>query len=465
MKIAIGSDKSGFAAKEAVKAYLVEAGVEFDDLGTTDLGDVHPYYQVASEVAPLVQNGTYEKAVLICGTGAGMSVVSNKYKGVYAVACEGVYSAKMARAINNANVLCMGGWIVGPEMAVEMVKTFLTTAWCQDLEDWRAVNMHKFAAKVSAIEDGVYGGWQGAPMSGKLRDGAMIAGMVVAWSVFYAVSKHMVDATGSPFAAGFLLRLGALVFLTVQLVADGQFKALFHQGRAALLLVVIGVFGFLLDLFANLGYAGGTLSTGTALLKTDVLMVNLITVAVYHKKLYASDWLGSLVMLLGVLLVLGLDFRSFAFRPADLFFLLSALCVTVNAFLIKAAQERYGRNTDSISYYNNFTVLVLFAAFALMRGDLQALTPSTIPHFWGLVALGGLAQTCIYFFYYRNLKRHEVWVVKLWLLFMPVVSCLIGVLFLHEVLTAKKVLGIGVVLLGAAVILLRGKLNQKKAEA
>ena len=158
MKIAIGSDKSGFAAKEAVKAYLVEAGVEFDDLGTTDLNAVHPYYQVASEVAPLVQNGTYEKAVLICGTGAGMSVVSNKYKGVYAVACEGVYSAKMARAINNANVLCMGGWIVGLEMAVEMVKTFLTTAWCQDLEDWRAVNMHKFAAKVSAIEDGVYGG-------------------------------------------------------------------------------------------------------------------------------------------------------------------------------------------------------------------------------------------------------------------------------------------------------------------
>ena len=123
----------------------------------TDLEQVHPYYQVASEVAPLVQNGSYDKAVLICGTGAGMSVVANKYKGVYAVACEGVYSAKMARAINNANILCMGGWIVGPEMAIEMVKAFLNTAWCQDLEDWRAVNMHKFAAKVDAIEDGIYG--------------------------------------------------------------------------------------------------------------------------------------------------------------------------------------------------------------------------------------------------------------------------------------------------------------------
>ena len=156
MKIAIGSDKSGFAVKEAVKAYLTETGIEFDDLGTTDLDDVHPYYCVASEVALLVQNGTYERAVLICGTGAGMSVVSNKYKGVYAVACEGVYSAKMARAINNASILCMGGWIVGPELAIEMVKTFLATEWCQDLEDWRAENMHKFARQLAAIEDAVY---------------------------------------------------------------------------------------------------------------------------------------------------------------------------------------------------------------------------------------------------------------------------------------------------------------------
>ena len=130
MKLAIGSDKSGFSVKEAVKAWLKENGYDADDLGTVDLNDVHPYYRVASELAPKVQDGTYEKAVLICGTGAGMSVVANKFKGVYAVACEGVYAAKMARAINNANVLCMGGWIVGPEMAIEMVRAFLNTAWC-----------------------------------------------------------------------------------------------------------------------------------------------------------------------------------------------------------------------------------------------------------------------------------------------------------------------------------------------
>ncbi len=156
MKIAIGSDKSGFAVKETVKAYLRDAGVDFDDLGTTDLNEVHPYYRVAAEVAPLVQQGAYDRAVLICGTGAGMCVVSNKFKGVYAVACESLYAAKMARAINNAQILCMGGWIVGPELAVEMVKTFLATDWCQGLEDWRAENMHKFAAQVEAIEDRIY---------------------------------------------------------------------------------------------------------------------------------------------------------------------------------------------------------------------------------------------------------------------------------------------------------------------
>ena len=290
----------------------------------------------------------------------------------------------------------------------------------------------------------------------------MIAGMVLAWSVFYAVSKRMVDATGSPFAAGFLLRSAALVFLTVQLLADGGFRQLFRPGKAVFVLLTIGVFGFLLDLFANLGYAGGALSTGTALLKTDVLMVNLVSVAILHKRLYLTDWLGTGAMLFGVLLVLGLDFSGLVLHPTDLFFLLSAACVTANAFLIRHAQEKYDAQADTISYYNNFVVLLLFTAFSVFRGDLQTLQTGETPGFWWLVALGGLAQTCIYFFYYRNLRRHEVWVVKLWLLLMPVVSCLIGVVFLRETFTAQKIIGIGVVLLGAAVILLRGRLHPEQ---
>ena len=289
----------------------------------------------------------------------------------------------------------------------------------------------------------------------------MVVGMVVSWSIYYAVSKIVVDATGSALLAGFLLRTAALVFLTLQLLLDGSFSRLFHQGKAVLILVTIGVFGFLLDLFANLGYAGGSLSTGTALLKTDVLMVNLVTVILCHKKLYVSDWLGTLVMLAGVLLVLGVDFGGMELHPTDLFFLLSAACVTANAFIIKAAQEKYHEDADMISYYNNFVVLLLFGSTAAAAGQIRPAAMDFSPAFWALIALGGLAQTGIYFFYYRNLKHFEVWLVKLYLLLMPVLSCFIGIFFLNESLTAKKMLGILVVLAGAAGILQRGRINHE----
>ena len=293
----------------------------------------------------------------------------------------------------------------------------------------------------------------------------MVAGMVVSWSVYYAVSKIVVDATGSPLLAGFLLRTAALVFLTVQLLLDGSFRRLFHQGRAVFILVLIGVFGFLLDLFANLGYAGGSLSTGTALLKTDVLMVNLVTVFLYRKKLYLSDWLGTFIMLFGVLLVLGVDFGGMEVHVTDLFFLLSAACVTANAFIIKTAQEKYHEDADMIGFYNNFVVLLLFGAGSALAGQFRPQVLDVLRRCGWLIALGGLGQTGIYFFYYRNLRHFEVWLVKLYLLLMPVLSCFIGVFLLDEELTTGKLLGILVVLSGAAVILLRSRIHPEGSPA
>jgi drug/metabolite transporter (DMT)-like permease len=188
-------------------------------------------------------------------------------------------------------------------------------------------------------------------------------------------------------------------------------------------------------------------------------MVNLVTVILYHKKLYLSDWIGTGVMLAGVLLVLGVDFGGMELHVTDLFFLLSAACVTANAFIIKRAQDKYHEDADMISYYNNFVVLLLFGTAAAVTGDLGRFDWASLRDLWWLVLLGGLAQTGIYFFYYRNLKHFEVWLVKLYLLLMPVLSCFIGVFFLNEDLTVKKLLGILVVLAGAAVILQRGRIN------
>lgn len=287
----------------------------------------------------------------------------------------------------------------------------------------------------------------------------MIAGMVISWTAYYAASKVTVAATGSAFLAGLALRSAAFVFLTAQLAAQKKLGNVFRQGKTAYILLLIGVFGYLLDTFANLGYAHGSLSAGTALLKTDVLMVNIATVAIYKKKLYASDWAGTAVMLAGVLMVLGVDPRGFTLNWYDLFFIASALCVSINAFVIKAAQDDCGADTDMIAYYNNFTVLLLFLVSSVAAGDIKS--PADFGGgFWWVVAAGGLAQTLIYWFYYRNLKRYEVWTVKLYLLLMPVLSCVVGAVFLGERLTGGRIAGIGIVLAGAAIILLRGKINK-----
>ena len=82
----------------------------------------------------------------------GMSVVANKHEGVYAAACESVYAAEKCRAINDANVLCMGGWLIAPIMGVEMTRAFLETSFTQNLEDWRAKNLEKARVIVRDIE-------------------------------------------------------------------------------------------------------------------------------------------------------------------------------------------------------------------------------------------------------------------------------------------------------------------------
>ncbi len=151
-KLFLGSDKSGFLLKEAIKEYLKENNFDFDDIGTLDVENAYPYYEVAEKGSKALQRGEYERGILICGTGMGMSVVGNKHEGVHAAACESVYAAEKCRAINDANVLCMGGWLIGPVMGVQMTETFLNTEFTQGLEDWRAANLRKFKVAVGKIE-------------------------------------------------------------------------------------------------------------------------------------------------------------------------------------------------------------------------------------------------------------------------------------------------------------------------
>lgn len=156
MKIVLGSDKSGFGLKEAVKKHLIECGHEITDVGTQDMEHGIPYFEVAPKAAEMVQSKEYEKGILICGTGMGMAIVSNKFEGIYAAVVESVYAAKKSRAINNANILTMGGWVIAPEMGIEIVDAFLNTEFTEGLEEWRQTFLKNAYKKVGEIEAEIY---------------------------------------------------------------------------------------------------------------------------------------------------------------------------------------------------------------------------------------------------------------------------------------------------------------------
>ncbi|NOZ12095.1 MAG: ribose 5-phosphate isomerase B [Acidobacteria bacterium] len=126
MKIAIGSDHGGFRLKETVKTYLEENGYNVEDCGCFSDRSVD-YPDFALKVAEKVASGEFEKGILMCGTGIGISISANKVKGIRAALCHDHLTASLAARHNNANILCMGGRTTGPETAKDIVDAWLTT--------------------------------------------------------------------------------------------------------------------------------------------------------------------------------------------------------------------------------------------------------------------------------------------------------------------------------------------------
>ena len=144
MKIAVGADHLGLPLKDVVKAYLEAGGHEVVDFGVTEATPVD-YPDVAIEVAEAVAAGAYSRAILVCGTGIGMSITANKVPGVRAANVADPYSAERARKSNDAQVLCLGSRVVAPEVARIIVDHWLASEF-QGGESARKV------AKMNALD-------------------------------------------------------------------------------------------------------------------------------------------------------------------------------------------------------------------------------------------------------------------------------------------------------------------------
>lgn len=145
MKIAIAADHGGYTLKEEIKKVILDLGHEVEDFGCECLDSVD-YPDYALPVAEKVAQGQFDRGILICGTGIGMSIAANKVKGIRCALVHDLFSAKATRQHNDSNVLAMGGRIIGPGVATEIVKIWLTT----EFEGGRHENRVK---KITEIED------------------------------------------------------------------------------------------------------------------------------------------------------------------------------------------------------------------------------------------------------------------------------------------------------------------------
>ncbi len=125
-QIVIGCDHAAYRLKEIIKGYLLENGWQVEDVGPFDETSVD-YPDFGMKVAGLVSKGVFQKAILLCGTGLGMSMVANRFPHVRAALCHDLFAAIMSRRHNDANILVLGGRVVGDVLALEIVRTWLET--------------------------------------------------------------------------------------------------------------------------------------------------------------------------------------------------------------------------------------------------------------------------------------------------------------------------------------------------
>lgn len=124
--VIIGADQGGFLLKEELVAHLKGRGIEVEDIGI-HTPESRDYPDIAEPLCRAVAAGKYEKGILVCGTGIGMSMAANKIHGIRAAVCGDCFSARFTRLHNDANVLCLGGRVVGPGLAAEIADLFLDT--------------------------------------------------------------------------------------------------------------------------------------------------------------------------------------------------------------------------------------------------------------------------------------------------------------------------------------------------
>lgn len=284
------------------------------------------------------------------------------------------------------------------------------------------------------------------------------------WGILYAAQGYA-NKNISTYTTGVFTFVITLVLLTVTMVAKDTFKELFTVKELLPKLLLIGIIGFSINFTNFFGFKFGNAQTGAFLLKTDVLMVNFVSMLIYKEKFTKKDWLFSLSMFVGVLMIIGTDFSAMTFHAGDIFFLISAVLLTWNTFNISRVinQKKVPIRQMSVAYYNVLITMTLFVTmfFATKSTGEIAVAFANKPILIALL-ISGLMQYALFLSYYKALGELPAWIVKVILLLIPIITMILTLFIYGTAPTAIAIAGCAVVLASAYGIIREQQLKAKK---
>ncbi len=290
--------------------------------------------------------------------------------------------------------------------------------------------------------------------------------MVFSWSIYYVLCDYIIDIIGSPYLTGFFLRAITFVILTVFLLVGKKFSFEFNNKKFFVFVVLIGILAFVFDSLINVGLKYSTATTGTALLKTEMIFVLLLNSLFGKKKIEFMDGVLAFFMACGSFLIVMGDWNHFSVDWWSLLFVLSAFLNTICAYSIKRIQEKYDVSSYQIAYVNNTISLIMYFAIVVIAdcnffANQFEYIGTSVPF---VVILCGGCQSTLMLTYYCALGKHEVWIVKTVLLIIPIFTLICDVALQEVAIFLPQLIGLVITIGAALLMILKDRQNNNKKE-
>ena len=275
------------------------------------------------------------------------------------------------------------------------------------------------------------------------------------WAVFFSAHSALVNQLGVPVVvAGFWTRVIAVSLLLLTIVIRREVREFLRPGPLLRYALLIGAVAFCINLCSFYGVRFTTVSSGSVIYKTDILFTLIASRFLLNERMYPSDWMGTALMVLGTIVLLWQ--KIVHMEPSligDMLFLLAALLLTINAFIIKIKLGKMSHRVTAT--YNSSVTLVGFTILMAVTGHYR----NGIEAFdsWERVLMiltAGASISALFLLYYRALGKMPFWLVRVLLLFTPLWAVVIEWVFLHKTLVRNEIAGMAVILAGAVLIVL-----------